>query len=125
MARPRLNPLVADVSGASAKNPQRHRGRHSAQSSALGDPPSSLTPAQRRAWVAFAAELPWLKGSHRALLRLACVLRARVESTPDIGVTALSAYSAILSKLGATPVDETRVGVPDADEADPTDRFFQ
>jgi hypothetical protein len=32
--------------------------------------------------------------------------------------------SAILSKLGATPVDETRVTAPSEDDEDPSDKFF-
>ena len=67
------------------------------------------------------AEMPWLNSSHRTLLRLACIISARLDG-PDVGVNQLQTLSAILSKLGATPVDETRLNLPA--EADEADRFF-
>ncbi|WP_372706883.1 hypothetical protein [Brevundimonas sp.] len=83
-----------------------------------------MTPPQAEAWREFRAELPWLTSSHRALVQLASVLRSRIDSDPAIGITALSAYSAVLSKLAATPVDDSRVSIPDDAEADETARFF-
>ncbi|MGC2853945.1 hypothetical protein ACM64Y_00585 [Novispirillum sp. DQ9] len=125
MARPRLPAAKADVSGAAVKDPQRHRSRKSPSGTkAIGAAPKRLTAPQREAWKAFTAELPWLNSSHRALLHAACVLRARVENDPDIGVNALQTYSAILSKLAATPVDETKVSMPDDGEDDPEDALF-
>jgi hypothetical protein len=82
-----------------------------------------MTQAQCAAWEEFRAELPWLNGSHRPLLRLACILQVRMEDA-DVGVNQIQTYSAILSKLGATPVDETKVSVPDGDDEDPADRYF-
>lgn len=125
MANPRLPASKADVSGAAMKNPQRHSGRKVPSGvRALGEPYARMTPDQREAWEEFRAELPWLNSAHRALLQLACVLRARLNTDPDMGVNALSAYSSILSKLAATPVDETKVGGSDGEEEDPADRFF-
>jgi hypothetical protein len=65
---------------------------------------------QCEAWHDFVAELAWLARSHRALLEVASVLRARFFTNPDVGVACLQVLSAVLSKLGATPVDEGRVG---------------
>ena len=124
MPRQRLPRSKAEVSGAASKNPQRHRRRAPLQTSAIGDPPASMNLEQREAWETFRAELPWLTRSHRALLHVACVLCVRIESSPDIGISALRAYGSILSKLGATPVDEGKVSYADEDEADPADRFF-
>ncbi|GAA0715266.1 hypothetical protein [Dokdonella soli] len=42
----------------------------------------------------------------------------------EFGVSATQALSSILSKLGATPVDETKVNHDDGEEEDPLDRFF-
>jgi hypothetical protein len=83
-----------------------------------------MTPSQVEAWEEFRSELPWLNSSHRALLQVACVLRARLNDDPDMGVNAITTYSAILSKLAATPVDETKVSYGDDGEEDPADRFF-
>ena len=125
MANHRLPAMKAEVSGAAIKNPQRHKDRKSPRGTRpLGEPYKAMTPGQQAAWQEFRDELPWLNSSHRALLQLACVLRARLNEDPDMGVNALSAYSSILSKLAATPVDETKVGVPDGEDEDPADRFF-
>jgi hypothetical protein len=83
-----------------------------------------MSDEQKEAWAAFATELPWLNSSHRALLQVACVLRARLDADPDLGVSALQAYSAVLSKLGATPVDETKIGGGGDDDEDPSDAYF-
>jgi hypothetical protein len=83
-----------------------------------------MSGGQKAAWQEFKDELPWLNSSHRALLQIACVLRARLNEDPDMGVNAISTYSAVLSKLAATPVDETKVSMPDGAEQDPTDEFF-
>ncbi|MDO1560408.1 hypothetical protein Q0812_13315 [Brevundimonas sp. 2R-24] len=82
-----------------------------------------MTPEQCDAWEEFRGELPWLNSSHRPLLRVACILRVRMDDA-DVGVNQIQTYSAILSKLGATPVDETKVSHPDEDDSDPADRFF-
>jgi len=125
MARHRLPPARAEISGAASRNPKRHRNRRAAlQTGGVGDPFPSMTIEQREAWATFRSELPWLTRSHRALLHVACVLCVRIESSPDIGISALRAYGSILSKLGATPVDEVKVSYATEDDADPSDRFF-
>jgi hypothetical protein len=125
MPRQRLPAARAEISGAASKNPQRHRNRRAPmQASAVGDPPARMPIEQRAAWETFRAELPWLTRSHRALLQVACILCVRVEANPDVGISALRAYSALLSKLGATPLDECKVNHVDDDEPDPTARFF-
>lgn len=124
MANPRLPAMKADVSGAALKNPQRHRDRKAPANRPLGEPYARMTDDQKVAWQEFADELPWLTASHRALLQVACLLRARMNADPEIGVTALSAYSAILSKLAATPVDDTKVALGGEEETDPSDQFF-
>jgi hypothetical protein len=125
MAKPRLPQAKAEASGAILKNAGRFEGRKAPKGTRpVGEPYKAMTEPQRDAWVEFKSELPWLNSSHRALLQLACVLRARLNTDPDMGINALSAYSSILSKLAATPVDETKVGVPDDEDADPADKYF-
>ena len=67
--------------------------------------------------------MPWLNSSHRVLVRLACIWIAKMDDK-DFGVSATQALSSILSKLGATPVDETKVGHGGNEEEDPEDKFF-
>ncbi|TAA12541.1 hypothetical protein EA658_09815 [Pseudoxanthomonas winnipegensis] len=84
-----------------------------------------MTVAQKRAWEEFAAEMPWLNASHRVLLRMACYWTAKLDSPrAKFGVSATQALSSILSKLGATPVDESKVSNGGGEEDDPDDGFF-
>lgn len=125
MANPRLPAKVAEVTGAAARSPYRHKDRKAPKGTRpLGEPYKAMSDAELVAWHEFAAELPWLNSSHRALLQLACRLRARLNSDPDMGVNAMQAYSAILSKLAATPVDETKANYGDEADTDPADRYF-
>lgn len=83
-----------------------------------------MTEPQKKVWEECRAEMPWLKAGHRLLLRQTCILAARMETETDMGVSAHQALSAMLSKLGATPTDETKVNFDAGDEEDPADRFF-
>lgn len=125
MARPRLPASKAEVSGSALKDAGRFKDRKAPKGTrGLGEPYKMMSEAEQAAWHEFAAELPWLNSSHRALLQLACRLRARLNTDPDMGVNAMQAYSAILSKLAATPVDETKVSHGEEAEADPADSYF-
>jgi hypothetical protein len=120
----RLPKRKAEVSGAALHNPARYRDRTtSTLIKNLGDPYPQMTDEQKTCWNEFRAELPWLNGSHRVLLRLACMLSVRMNE-PEVGVNATAALSSILSKLGATPLDEGRVSLGHDQEDDPDDRFF-
>lgn len=126
MARARLPAVKAEVSGAALINAGRFKDRKAPKGTRpLGEPYAKMTEGQKSAWEEFRAELPWLNSSHRALLQVACVLRARLNEDPGMGVNAITTYSAVLSKLAATPVDETKVSVPDGEDEDPEDRFFK
>ena len=117
----RIPTAKAKITGAALHNPGRYRGVNSPTLSAVGEPYPAMTEAQQVAWHDFTAELPWLNRAHRAILHLACILRDKVESGRD-GANYLQIYSATLSKLGATPADESRVNF-DGDDAEP-DEFF-
>lgn len=125
MPRPRLPVAKAATSGAAIKNPGRHAGRKKpAGTRSLGEPYKAMTAAEKRAWKEFATEMPWLNASHRVLLRLACLWTARMDDPKaEFGVSATQALSSILSKLGATPVDESKVS-HGSDEDDQGEEFF-
>ena len=124
MAKPRLPAAKAEASGAAIKNPQRFDGRTAPKRTRpIGEPYANMTDEQKAAWEEFRYELPWLNSGHRALLRLACILTARMND-PEFGVSAMHALSSALSKLGATPVDETKVNHGGDEEEDPADKFF-
>lgn len=125
MARPRLPQAKAEASGAVLKNAGRFSDRQSPKRTRpIGEPYAAMTEIERGYWEEFKAELPWLNSGHRVLLRMACRLSARLDMDEDFGVSATQALSSILSKLGATPVDETKVVHGDGEEEDPSDRFF-
>jgi len=76
----------------------------------------------KRAWERFRAELPWLTSGDKALLEIASLVRGEMLKGEIPGVTKLSMYQSVLSKLGATPTDRSKVTLPD-DETE-EDEFF-
>lgn len=83
-----------------------------------------MTEAQKAAWAEIRNDIPWVNSSHRMLVRMASVLSARMDEEDGIGVSAMQTLSSILSKLGATPVDESKVNHGDDADEDPSDQFF-
>jgi hypothetical protein len=123
MPRPRLPAAKAAVTGAALKDPQRHRDRTEPSSSPIGKPSLHLDEFAKQAFEAFKREIPWLMESDRALIEVASSLRGRmIEDAAGVGVSALQALSAVLSKLGATPTDRSKISVP-ADEEEKDDFF--
>lgn len=123
MPRPRLPMAKAEASGAIAKNAGRFRDRKAPKRTRpVGEPYARMTEIERGYWAEFVEELPWLHSGHRVMLRMACQLSARMDEGSEMGVSAMQALSAMLSKLGATPTDETKV--TQADDKDEDDEFF-
>ena len=115
----------AEVSGAIAKNAGRFADRKAPKRTRpIGEPYARMTECEKAVWHEMAGDMPWLNSGHRMLLRLACTIAARLDGDEEVGVSAMQALSAILSKLGATPVDETKVNHGDGGDEDPTDKFF-
>lgn len=124
MPRPRTPLAKAKASGAEIIHPERFAGRKGPKKPRpVGEPYAGMSANEKKVWVELRADLPWLNSSHRTLLRLACYWTARMD-TKDFGVSATQALSSILSKLGATPVDETKVNHGDDEDEDPADEFF-
>jgi len=83
-----------------------------------------MTDLQKEYWSEFVSEGPWLHSAHRKLIHLACILSARID-IEDAPIAAIQALSPILSKLGLTPADESKVSHPNDDgDSDPADEFF-
>lgn len=112
----RLPAAKAAVTGAALKDPQRHRPRTDPQTRPLGDPTAFLNEHGREAWEGFKRELPWLMESDRAVIEVCAQVRGLLLSGEDVGVTKLSMYQSMLSKLGATPADRTKVSGGGDDE---------
>lgn len=122
MANHRQPVEKAKITGAAAKNPQRHRDRKEPKTTGLGVPSKFLDLNGQQAWEGFRRELPWLMESDRALVEIASSVRGRLLAGKDVGVTALSMLQSILSKLGGSPADRSKVALPD-DEKE-RDEFF-
>ncbi|MBB3639806.1 hypothetical protein [Variovorax atrisoli] len=124
MPRARTPLAKAKAAGAEIIHPERFRDRKGPKKPrAVGDPYVGMSDKEKKVWAEFRAELPWLTSSHRTLLRLACYWTAKLDEK-EFGVSATQALSSILSKLGATPVDETKVNHGDDEDEDPADEFF-
>jgi hypothetical protein len=117
MARPRLPRAKAEIEGRDKKDPQRFKGRNEPRSPGeLGDPPEWMGGEQRLAWKVFQTEIPWLTESHRGLVEIATVIRARLSTGEDVGVQALNLLRQCLGQMGATPADASKVTLPEDDE---------
>lgn len=126
MARPRLPEAKAIASGAALHDPKRFKGRKtSKRTRELGEPYSGMTPEQCQAWAELAYDIPWLNSSHRPLVRVAACINAKFDLGEDVSVSAMKLLVGTLSKLGATPVDETKVNHgDDGDGESAEDKFF-
>lgn len=122
MANPRTPVAKAKATGADKLHPSRHADRSQPSVKPLGKPSTFLDQHGKQAWEAFKSELPWLAESDRSLVEIAAHVRGRLLSGEDVGVTALSMLQSILSKMGASPADRSKVSAPDGDE--PEDEFF-
>lgn len=125
MPRPRLVQEKAEVSGAIAQNAGRFKDRKTPKRRRpLGEPYAAMTEGQCFYWAEFQHEMPWLSSADRLLVRMACQLAARMDEG-DIGISASSALAGILSKLGATPTDITKVQHGNDEDEDPDEHHFR
>jgi hypothetical protein len=105
------------VEGRHDVNPGRYK-RNEPTAAPLGDPPEWLSETQVEAWRGFESELPWLNNSHRCIVGIASVLRARLASGQEVGTKALSLLRLCLSSMGATPADASKVSWVEPEEPD-------
>lgn len=128
MPHPRTPRAKAELTGAAAHNPQRHRARKEPKPSgrAFGKAPAYLPPTAKKAWAVFADELPWLTFEDRGAVEVVCLMRAQIMDglTAELPASFFGNYRMALSSLGATPVDRSKVQVADSeDEDDPFAAF--
>lgn len=112
------------ASGTIDKNPGRYKDRKEPQSKPIGKPSRSLKKREIEAWHAFVYEAPWIREGDRRLLEMACKLTALLwadRADNDDMRLLLS----LLSKMGMTPTDRSRVLIAQDDKAkDPSEAFF-
>lgn len=122
MPNPRTPAAKAKVTGAAALHPGRHAKRRDPKTSPLGGPSPFLDENGEAAWEGFKRELPWLMESDRAMVEVCAQVRGLLLKGEDVGVTRLSMYQSMLSKLGASPADRTKVSA--GDDEDEGNEFF-
>lgn len=125
MPRNRLPQAKAEVSGAAIKHPERFGNRKAPKRlRPIGEPYVRLTDEEKAIWFEFSPEMPWLDSSDRPLFELLCRRMAKARAEPDLGVNATQVIISLLSKLGATPVDKSKILYADGDGEEPEDGFF-
>lgn len=118
MPHPRTPAAKAKATGADVQHPGRHADRKDPGGLPLGEASDFLTDSAKSAWEGFKRELPWLLESDRAVMEVCAQVRGLLMDCEDVGVTKLSMYQSMLSKLGATPADRTRVSAPEQEDED-------
>jgi hypothetical protein len=117
VAKPRIPRAKAAIEARDKKNPQRFKNRKEPTSAGeLGDPPEWMGGEQRATWKIFQREIPWLTASHRGLVEIATIIRARLTLGEECGVQSLNLLRQCLGQMGATPSDASKVSLPDDDE---------
>jgi hypothetical protein len=125
MPRPKTPQAVARITGANIKDPKRYADRADPVLPGVGTAPARLSPEQRATWADLVSDLPWLRRSDRTLLELACRLTTRMRTDPEMGIAALTQLRMCLSAMGGTPVDRSKVAMPDDNTSDPANEFLQ
>ncbi|MBQ2263253.1 MAG: hypothetical protein II336_18065 [Loktanella sp.] len=123
--RPRLPIEVAKITGAVAKNAGRFKDRAAPQVKSLGLAPKRFSGAQREMWDEFNADFPWLGRSDRGIVSLAVLLQWQIEMAGEEATPPMIAQMRLLlSSMGGTPVDRSKVKAPDEEDEDPAEKFF-
>ena len=116
MARNRTPTTILEASGALDHNPDRRVARENEPlpTEPLGDPPKFLTKAQRAIWLEVELYAP--KGvltiSDRMLTEHLCILKARERGGAVLKAAESADITTILSLMGLTPADRSRLNVP-------------
>ena len=125
MARPRLPQEVAKVTGAIDKNAGRFKGRATPKIKSLGPAPKRFTEDQVEIWNEFNEDFPWLGRSDRRVVGLAVLLQSEIDDPEtETPVAVFAQMRMLLSAMGGTPVDRSKVQAPDEEEDDPADEFI-
>jgi hypothetical protein len=124
MPRPRLPNTVARITGADKRSPGRFAGRSAPKVKSLGPAPTRFSPSQVAIWNEFNSDFPWLGRSDRRLVGLAVLLQNEIDTNPDCPVAVYAQMRLLLSSMGGSPVDRTKVASPDDQVTDPSDEFL-
>jgi hypothetical protein len=125
MPNPRAPLAKLKASGTLDANPGRYKHRTEPQSQPLGRPSSTLNKQECKAWHCYVHEAPWLREGDRSLVEIACQLRAKMWSRKGLDLNEANTFIRVLSKLGMTPTDRSRVCIAEPDKPqDDGESFF-
>jgi phage terminase small subunit len=123
----------AKLTGTDKKHPDRFGDRTEPELSGdkLGPAPEWFDAVSQQVWHEFAQDIPWLVREDRAAVTTAVLAQAQIRIAVAVGApiksAMLMAANTALAKLGATPVDRTKVHQPKepdvGDENDPWSKF--
>lgn len=115
----------AKITGSAKSNPKRFKGRTEPKGlKPLGNPSKQLDGDACAVWEAFKKEMPWLMESDRAHMENTCILRARLLTGKEFGVQASNSLRAAIDQMGGNPSARSKVSVPDGEEENPADKYF-
>jgi len=128
MPRPRTPLAKAKATGRTLHDKKRFSGRNEpVVKDPLGKTPKWMKNAsQIEAWQTLASEIPWLNGSHRAIVSIAAQLLGKLIANEEISVNGLNLLRLCLSQMGATPTDSSKISLPEQeeDDEDPSAKYF-
>ena len=126
MARHRQPRELAELKGATKKDPQRYKKEALKAGKPLGKPPSHLPEGVAEAWKELEkCALPGvLTIADRFIMEVASSLLAEFRSKPSEFVAAkYSHLIGCLARLGLTPADRQKLGTEKTPEGNPFDEF--
>ena len=123
--RPRLANEVASITGADKRSPGRFVARSAPKVLSLGPHPSSFSQEQADLWAEFNSDFPWLGRSDRGIVKIACLLQSQIDALGmDTPPPMIAQMRLLLSSMGGTPVDRSKVQSPEDQSVDPADEFL-
>ena len=122
--RPRVPKAIAEITGYATAQPSRFKDRADPKIRSLGPAPKRFTADQVAIWNEFNSDFPWLGRSDRRLVELAALLTDQMQKSESLSPAEAGQMRLILSSLGGTPVDRSKVFVPDEGPPDPADEFL-
>lgn len=126
MARHAQPREVAELKGATRKNPQRYRTEPPKVELPLGEAPAHMSDAARACWFEISTFAPAgvLKGADRLVLELASGLLAEYREDPKgFAVGKYTHLIGLLARLGMSPADRQKLGTERAKEENEFDEF--
>ena len=124
--RPRLASDVASVTGADKRSPGRFGNRSTPKVLSLGPAPKAFDEGNIELWNEFNGDFPWLGRSDRGIVKIAVLLQSQIDTLGmDTPPNMIAQMRLLLSSMGGTPVDRSKVSAPEEESADPAAEFIQ